>query len=137
MRISARTAPLVLIRVVLLVWQSTICRGPGPTGVKLNPDACYLAIAALSHPILQTGFHERTWPAPLRAAEQSFMYGSRLLGKVYLNNLTSFQENRTKKKQQHSPRKRERERAVRNQFLGLKGYFTYLSCKYRMLKAYM
>ena len=87
-RISARTAPLVLITVVLLVWQSTICRGPGPTGVKLNPDACYLATPALSHPILHTGFHKKTkkktWPTPLRAAEQSFMYGSRLLGRSLL-----------------------------------------------------
>ena len=40
-----------------------------------------------------------------------------------------------KKKQQHSPRKRERQRAVRTQALGLKGYFTYLLCKYRMFKA--
>lgn len=39
--VSERTASLVLIRAACLA--STICRGPDPCRVKLNPDASSLA----------------------------------------------------------------------------------------------
>lgn len=132
--ISARTAPLVLIRVVLLVWRAPSAEDPAPPGrnsIQMpaiwQHQHCLILcswLASINNMADSTGGISK-----LSFAHLDFGGSSKVIWRPFQN-----WRNLTTKSSVGPDGSRKRERAVRNQACALKGYLMNLWFKCRISK---